>query len=156
MEKPVGTHMNPTGTLHRDTRIYKEGHGNSRKGRGGQWDAIWGPCPRTLHSGTQYWDRNSQLGRTLGTKPIALAHTPDCTSDCHIYLQVMLPGLEVVSMYVSCQLSNVYQILRMTVSCTIKLCFPDSKLYLCLCRVIGCILYCCQLSNVESCPHQIK
>ena len=36
-------------------------------------DAIWGPCPRaklTLHSGTQYWDK---LGRTLGTRPIALA-----------------------------------------------------------------------------------
>ena len=32
------------------------------------------------------------------------AHTPDSTSDCHIYYQVMLPGLEVVSMYVSCQL----------------------------------------------------
>ena len=32
------------------------------------------------------------------------AHTPDSTSDCHIYYQVMLPGLKVVSMYVSCQL----------------------------------------------------
>ena len=43
---------------------------------GDNGDAIWGPCPRaklTLHSGTQYWDRISQLGRTLGTRPIALA-----------------------------------------------------------------------------------
>ena len=45
MEKPVGTHMNPTGTLHRDTRIYKEGHGNSRKGRGGQWGRNLGTLP---------------------------------------------------------------------------------------------------------------
>ena len=45
MEKPVGTHMNPTGTLHRDTRIYKEGHCNSRKGRGGQWGRNLGTLP---------------------------------------------------------------------------------------------------------------
>ena len=34
-----------------------------------------------------------------------------------------------------------YQIIRLTVLSTIKLCFPDSKLYLCMCRVI----YFCQL-----------
>ena len=45
MEKPVGTHMNPTGTLHRDIRIYKEGHGKSRKGRGGQWGRNLGTLP---------------------------------------------------------------------------------------------------------------
>ena len=33
------------GTLHRDTRIYKEGHGNSRKGRGGQWGRNLGTLP---------------------------------------------------------------------------------------------------------------
>ena len=66
------------------------------------------------------------------------AHTPDSTSDCHIYYQVMLPGLEVVSMYDNLMS---YQIVRLTVLSTIKLRFPDSKLYLCMCRVI----YFCQL-----------
>ena len=43
-----------------------------------------------------------------------------------------------------------YQIIRLTVLSTIKLCFPDSKLYLCMCRVIFL-----SVVNVESWPHQI-
>ena len=73
MEKPVGTHMNPTGTLHRDTRIYKEGHGNSRKGRGGQWGRNLGTLPAGETDVTLGDAILGQLGRTLGTRPIALA-----------------------------------------------------------------------------------
>ena len=90
MEKPVGTHMNPTGTLHRDTRIYKEGHGNSRKGRGGQWGRNLGTLPA---GETDITLRDAILGQKF---PIGTHFRDNTNSLTHGYLSnmVMTPDLE--------------------------------------------------------------
>ena len=55
--------------------IEKRDAATREKDEGDNGDAIWGQYPRAklpLHSGTRYWDGNSQLGRHFGTRPIAL------------------------------------------------------------------------------------